>query len=71
MCARWHIPATDQRDELVVTMLLCDEVSITQGDNHVIVAKKQLTKLADKLYFLDQAFRVDARDVVEALCCSD
>ncbi|KAA5831891.1 hypothetical protein F1721_18890 [Saccharopolyspora hirsuta] len=68
MCARWNIPADDRRDEVVVTMLIRDEVSIRQGGAEVVVSRAQLTDLADKLYFLDLAFRSDARDVVEALC---
>ena len=45
-----------------------DEISIAQEGVEVVVARSQLTDVADKLYFLDQAFRAEARDVVEALC---
>ncbi|MER7014141.1 hypothetical protein ABT324_22195 [Saccharopolyspora sp. NPDC000359] len=68
MCARWNIPADGRRDEVVVTMLIRDEVAIKQGDAEIVASRAQLTDLADKLYFLDLAFRSDARDVVEALC---
>ncbi|GAA4618387.1 hypothetical protein [Saccharopolyspora hordei] len=68
MCARWHIPADDRQDEVVVTMLVRDEVALRQGGAEVVVGRTQLSDLADKLYFLDLAFRADVRDVVEALC---
>ncbi|MGW3472395.1 hypothetical protein ACWDKQ_28890 [Saccharopolyspora sp. NPDC000995] len=68
MCASWNIPADDRRAEVIVRMLVRDEVSISQNGVEVVVARRQLTDLADKLYFLDQAFTADARDVVEALC---
>ncbi|MGW1676320.1 hypothetical protein [Saccharopolyspora sp. NPDC002376] len=68
MCARWHIPGDERRDEVVVALLVRDEVAIRQGDTGVVVSRAQLTDLADKLYFLDLAFNADARDVVEALC---
>lgn len=68
MCASWTIPSTEQRSDIVVALLVRDEISIAQDDAVVIVARRQLSELADKLYFLDQAFRSDARDVVEGLC---
>ncbi|MGP4020025.1 hypothetical protein [Saccharopolyspora sp. 5N708] len=68
MCASWHIPAEGRRGDLVVRLLVRDEVSIGRGDVEIVVSRKQLTTLSDKLYFLDQAFQADARDVVEALC---
>ncbi|MGI8307275.1 hypothetical protein [Saccharopolyspora hattusasensis] len=71
MCASWNIPADDRRAEVIVRMLVRDEVSITQDGVEVVVARRQLTDLADKLYFLDQAFTADARDVVEALCSQE
>ncbi len=49
-------------------MLVRDEVSIAQDGVEVVVARRQLTDLSNKVYFLDQAFNADARDVVEALC---
>ncbi|WP_165939942.1 hypothetical protein [Saccharopolyspora aridisoli] len=52
----------------MVTLLVRDEISIAQDGVEVVVARSQLTDVADKLYFLDQAFRAEARDVVEALC---
>lgn len=67
MCARWRIPACERRGEVVVTLLVRDEVSIAQDGVEVVVDRSQLTDVADKLYFLDQAFRAEARDVVEAL----
>ncbi|WP_263248567.1 hypothetical protein [Saccharopolyspora rosea] len=51
-----------------MTMLLRDEIAISQDGAEIVVSSGQLSELADKLYFLDQAFRADARDVVEALC---
>lgn len=71
MSARWQIPADERRDELVVTMLIRDEVAIRQGDAEIVTSRAQLSDLADKLYFLDLAFRSDARDVVEALCSQE
>ncbi|MEV4729022.1 hypothetical protein [Saccharopolyspora sp. NPDC049426] len=68
MCASWRIPACEHRGEVVVTLLVRDEISIAQDGVEVVVARSQLTDVADKLYFLDQAFRAEARDVVEALC---
>lgn len=68
MCASWRIPACERRGEVVVTLMVRDEISIAQDDVEVVVARSQLTDVADKLYFLDQAFRAEARDVVEALC---
>ncbi|PKW19059.1 hypothetical protein [Saccharopolyspora spinosa] len=68
MCASWNIPADERRAEVIVRMLVRDEVWISQDGVEVVVARRQLTDLADKLYFLDQAFTADARDVVEALC---
>ncbi|MDA3650183.1 hypothetical protein LZ318_40120 [Saccharopolyspora indica] len=54
-----------------MTMLIRDEVAIRQGDAEIVTSRAQLSELADKLYFLDLAFRSDARDVVEALCSQD
>ncbi|GAA4848360.1 hypothetical protein GCM10025787_33790 [Saccharopolyspora rosea] len=68
MCASWRIGRDDARDEVTVTMLLRDEIAISQDGAEIVVSSGQLSELADKLYFLDQAFRADARDVVEALC---
>ncbi|MCI2423921.1 hypothetical protein MOQ72_41630 [Saccharopolyspora sp. K220] len=68
MCVSWHIPAEGRRGEVVVKMLVRDEISICRDDVEIVVSRKQLTALSDKLYFLDQAFHADARDVVEALC---
>lgn len=68
MCASWRIPACERHGEVVVTLLVRDEISIAQEGVEVVVARSQLTDVADKLYFLDQAFRAEARDVVEALC---
>lgn len=68
MCASWRIPACERHGEVVVTLLVRDEISVAQEGVEVVVARSQLTDVADKLYFLDQAFRAEARDVVEALC---
>ncbi len=68
MCASWRIPACEHHGEVVVTLLVRDEISIAQDGVEVVVARSRLTDVADKLYFLDQAFRAEARDVVEALC---
>ncbi|GAB3674197.1 hypothetical protein [Saccharopolyspora tripterygii] len=68
MCASWRIAACERRGEVVVTLMVRDEISLAQEGVEVVVARSQLTDVADKLYFLDQAFRAEARDVVEALC---
>lgn len=68
MCASWSIPEGDRRAAIAVTLLMRDEIRIEQGGAEVVLARGQLSELADKLYFLDEAFRSDARDVVEALC---
>ena len=68
MCVSWRIARDDSHDEVTVTMLVRDEVAISQHGAEIVVSSGQLSELADKLYFLDQAFRADARDVVEALC---
>ncbi|WP_344129891.1 hypothetical protein [Saccharopolyspora halophila] len=68
MCASWSIPEDDRHGKIVVSLLVRDEIRVAQGGAEVVIARSQLSELADKLYFLDEAFRSDARDVVEALC---
>ena len=68
MCASWTIPPGDQCTEIEVSLLVRDAIAVRQDGAEVVIARGQLSELADKLYFLDQAFRSDARDVVEALC---
>jgi hypothetical protein len=73
MCAKWTIDADLEPEreeyggEIDLEMLHPWAVAVTQGEARIVVTPKQLNALTDKLYCLNEIYRADVQEAVEAL----
>lgn len=65
MCASGRIPACERHGEVVVTLLVRDEISIAQEGAEVVVARNQLTDVAERVEYVRPA-RVLADPLADA-----